>query len=79
MKQEYLSSLLPGERARLKTIDGSEELCKRLRDLGWIPGTSITCVSIAPSGTPRAFWVRGSVIAIRLDACNSIGIVRYRE
>ncbi len=79
MKKEYLSSLQPGERARLTTVAGSDDLCKRLRDLGWIPGTSITCISIAPSGTPRAFLVRGTVIAIRLDACNSIGIARSRE
>lgn len=78
MKQEFLSGLLPGECARLTTIKGSEDLCKRLRDLGWIPGTSVTCVSIAPSGTPRAFWVRGTVIAIRLDACKTIGILRKR-
>lgn len=38
---------------------------RRLQDLGLIEGTRVTCIGISPLGDPKAFAVRGTVIAIR--------------
>jgi len=38
---------------------------RRLLDLGLVPGTRLRCVGSSPAGDPRAYRVRGSVIALR--------------
>lgn len=45
---------------------------RRLLDLGLIKGTKIVPVLISPSKDPRAFDVRGSLIAIRKEDANKI-------
>ena len=45
---------------------------RRLLDLGLIRGTKIVPVLISPSKDPRAFEVRGSLIAIRKEDANNI-------
>ena len=45
---------------------------RRLLDLGLIRGTKIVPVLISPSKDPRAFEVRGSLIAIRKEDANKI-------
>ncbi len=45
---------------------------RRLLDIGMIPGTKIECVGRSPSGDPKAFLIRGAVIAIRSE--DSAGI-----
>lgn len=48
---------------RLSLADGS--MRRRLLDLGLIEGTCITCLQKSPSGDPTAYFVRGTVIALR--------------
>lgn len=48
-------------------IVGEETIKRRLLDLGLIGGTKIKPVLISPSGDPRAFEFRGTVIAIRKE------------
>ena len=40
-------------------------MCRRLFDLGLVPGTSVTCTAVSPAGDPAAYLIRGAVIAIR--------------
>lgn len=40
-------------------------MAQRLTDLGLIPGTQITCLLDSPAGDPRAYLIRGAVIALR--------------
>lgn len=42
---------------------------QRLLDLGLTPHTPIRCIGRSPSGDPRAYLVRGAIIAIR--TCDS--------
>lgn len=37
----------------------------RLRELGMIEGTAVTCLGCGPSGDPIAYLIRGTVIALR--------------
>ena len=41
------------------------ELRRRLLDLGFTPGAAVRCLFAAPSGDPRAYMIRDSVIALR--------------
>ena len=57
-----LSQMRPGQRARLTV---SRHTDPRLLELGMIPGTAVTCLGAAPSGSPLRYEVRGAVIALR--------------
>ena len=50
------------------------ETRRRLLDLGLIKGTTLTPVLISPSKDPRAFEVRGTLIAIRKEDAKLIYI-----
>lgn len=54
------------------TCDGNSR--RRLLDLGLVKGTWITPVLVSPSKDPRAFSVRGTVIAIRKEDASKIKI-----
>ena len=47
---------------------------RRLLDMGLVKGTKILPVLISPSKDPRAFEVRGSIIAIREEDAENIKI-----
>ena len=46
-------------------IDGNNELRRRFLDLGIITGTKIKDLFESPLGDPRAYLIRGTVLAIR--------------
>ena len=43
-------------------------------DLGFTPGAGVRCLFAAPSGDPRAYMVRGSVIALRRADAALVGL-----
>ena len=47
---------------------------RRLLDMGLVKGTKITPVLVSPSKDPRAFEVRGSIIAIRKEDAQKVDI-----
>ena len=57
---------LPEERsARISALHLAGGMRRRLRELGLIAGTRITCLHRVPSGATAAYLVRGTVIALR--------------
>lgn len=60
-----LAQLRPGERAEVRALGCRNEMTQRLMQLGFIPGTQVICVGSGPWGDPRAYLVRGAVIALR--------------
>ncbi len=62
------------EKANIVNIQCSENIKRRLLDLGLIKGTKIVPVLISPSGDPKAFEVRGTLIAIREEDTKQIEI-----
>ena len=58
----------------IKEIFCKKNIKRRLLDLGLIKGTKICPVLISPSKDPRAFLVRGSIIAIRKEDAEKIKI-----
>ena len=65
MQQASLSSISEGDCAVIDFLDASGMTRRRLLDLGFTPGARVTCLFTAPSGSPRAYMIRGSVIALR--------------
>ena len=73
MNNEYsLKDIKPGERARVKRLNSTGGIRRRLLDIGLIEDTEVECVGISPAGDPMAFLIRGAVIAIRLEDCEKI-------
>jgi ferrous iron transport protein A len=60
-----LVHLRKGDRAVLDSIELPADDARRLMELGFLPGTSITAGQSAPGGDPRVFQVDGSEIALR--------------
>ena len=60
-----LDKISTGEFAVVVAIDTQISLKQRLYDIGLVPGTKIKVVHQSPSGNPRAYLVRGAVIALR--------------
>ena len=71
-----LCDLKSGEVANVKEIYTECRICRRLFDIGLIPGTRVECIFTSPLGGMKAYLVRGALIAIRNEDCESIGAER---
>lgn len=69
-----LNELKMNNKAKILNINCKENIKRRLLDLGMVKGTDIKPVLVSPSGDPKAFEVRGSLIAIREDDTRQIEI-----
>ena len=74
MKIENLNQLPLNKSRKINKIECDEGIKRRLLDMGLVKGTEITPILISPSGDPRAFLVRGTIIAIRKDDAKNIKI-----
>ena len=71
-----LDSICAGESVRVMKIYLCDDMRRRLFDIGFAEGTTITCVGKSPGGDPYAFLVRGSVFALRKNDCKKIFVCR---
>ena len=69
-----LNKISTGELAVVVAVDTSLSLKQRLYDIGLVPGTKIKVVHQSPAGNPKAYLVRGSVIALRNDDSEKITV-----
>ena len=67
-----LNDIAEGETAIVSSLTTVGSMRRRLLDLGVIEQTSIECIGSSPSGNPRAYRIRGAIIAIRRDDCSTI-------
>ena len=76
MKTEVINlSQLPLNRnGSIQELKCEGNIRRRLLDLGLVKGTNIPPVLISPSKDPRAFEVRGTIIAIRKEDAKNIFI-----
>jgi DtxR family Mn-dependent transcriptional regulator len=73
---QFLSSLKIGEEAE---VVGISRACRgpqrrRLMDLGIVPGTAISMQMTSAGGDPKAYSIRGAMIALRKDQADFIHI-----
>ena len=72
---EYdLCSLKPGDTAVISRVGERTGLHQRLTDMGFTAGTSIRCLFTGVWKDPTAYWVRGTVIALRAKDAGEIRI-----
>lgn len=67
-----LSCMLPGETGEINELKNKGAMRRRLIDLGFAAGSTVCCVGTAPLGDPKAYLVKGSVIALREDDSEKI-------
>ena len=67
-----LSDMNKNDLCIIKRLEIKSEIRRRLMDLGFVEGTKIRCVGISPFGDPKAFLIRGSVIALRKEDSSAV-------
>lgn len=60
-----LSELKIGESATITDIFADDKFKSRLADLGIVNGTRVAALHKSPSGDPTAYFIKGTVIALR--------------
>jgi ferrous iron transport protein A len=71
-----LVDLRRGDAAILDRIDLPGEDARRLMELGFLPGATVTAGLSAPGGDPRVFQVDGSEIALRGETARRLKVRR---
>lgn len=74
MRKNTLNQLKKGERAIIKGIELEGAIKRRLLDIGLIKESIIECVLESPLKDPKAYWIRGALIAIRGNDAKKIFI-----
>lgn len=70
-----LADMKENDRAIISHISNECEIKRRLFDMGFIKGNEISCVRRNPFGSPIAYCVEGSVIALRKTDAQKVGVV----
>ena len=65
LQENTLANLPFHQKGWIKKLNCTGNIKRRLLDLGFVEGASIIPVLISPSGDPRAFSIRGTLIAVR--------------
>jgi len=69
-----LTALQPGKQARVVALRCTGLTRRRLLDLGLTPGVTIERAFTSPLGTPTAYRVRGTLIALRPEQSSQVEI-----
>lgn len=67
-----LAELDEGRQAVIEALEAPADIARRLMELGFVPGSTVTAARRAPGGDPRVFRVDGSEIALRLETAAQI-------
>jgi ferrous iron transport protein A len=78
-KEETLASTSVGEKVRVLELECEGAYRRRLLDLGLTPGTKVQAAMMSPLGTPMAYDIRGSIIALRLEDASNIIVIKDNE
>ena len=69
-----LEIIKPGTPVRVLSVAGEEAMRRRLMELGFTPRAIAVPVTRAVSGDPTAYWICGTVIALRADDAAGITV-----
>ena len=64
-EETSLDRLPPDRRAVVQEVFAQGAQRRRLQELGFVTGAQVECVGTSPLGDPRAYQLRGTVIALR--------------
>ena len=74
-----LMELRSGETGVLDHLDLPEDDARRLMELGFLPGHTVTPSHSAPGGDPRVFRVDGSEVALRRETARKLILRQARS
>ncbi len=69
-----LDRIAPGEKGVLLALPENFAARGRLTGMGFCKGEAIECVLVSPPGDPRAYLIRGAVIALRQSDAGKIRV-----
>jgi ferrous iron transport protein A len=72
--EKTLSEVPVGTECRISALTAEGLMRRRLLDLGFVPGTKVECLRRSPAGDPTAYFIRGTVIALRKEDTDQICI-----
>lgn len=76
---QKLNSLCLDEIGIVRKIDVVGSIKRRLLDIGLIPGTKVKCLFESPFKDPKAYLIRGTVIALREEEAKSIMVEKIGD
>ncbi len=71
-----MAALKVGESGYVTQLSVQPAMERRLRDLGLVRGTRVTCLLKSPAGDPCAYLIRGALIALRRADAAGVGLER---
>ena len=74
MRKNTLNELKKGDKAIIKNIEIEGSMKRRLLDIGLIKNSVVECILESPLKDPKAYWIRGTLIAIRNNDAKKIFI-----
>lgn len=74
MRKNTLNYLKKGEKAIIKNIELEGSIKRRLLDMGLIKDSIVECILESPLKDPKAYWIKGTLIAIRSSDAKKIFI-----
>lgn len=69
-----LNDLCIDERCVVSKVNCKGIMRRRVMDIGIIPGTIIECIFYSPSGNPKAYRIKDSLIALRNEDASMIEV-----
>ena len=69
-----LTDLARGWRARVRAIEGDDEISLRLLEMGLTPGTDVRLLGVAPLGDPLELELRGYRLSVRKQEASRVEI-----
>lgn len=69
-----MSDMRAGDSGVISTISHTPQFAKRLRDMGFCEGESVSCVRIAVFSSPILYCVKDSFVAIRRKDADKVGV-----
>lgn len=73
-KTVSLDELKPGERGRIERMALEAGTGQKLEDMGFIQGRTVECAYRSPWGDPTAYYIMGTLIAIRSEEARNIKV-----
>ena len=72
IKNICLKDLKMGEMGIITSLSAQGTIKRRLLDIGLVDNTEVQCILDSPSKDPKAFLIRGAVIALRNEDCQNV-------
>lgn len=72
IKNICLNDLKMGEMGIITSLSAQGNIKRRLLDIGLVDNTEVQCILDSPSKDPKAFLIRGAVIALRNEDCQNV-------